>query len=587
MLNLTFRNGNTPALNASNLNAIVNAVNANETALGGKADASHTHAASDISSGVLPINRGGTGQTTAKAAATSLLTSLSNGDTAMQDETLVVTSKYNGLTDVWYKRPASLLWNYIKAKADGRYPTLLDGTVITSSADNPADLNDATFRVPGTYNCRQAAIAATVKHTPYYNTTTLVNTDMLAFVLRVSYGVGTNQSISQELRTLNDGCVYYRYLQVSSGIWTAWDIVSGTASALNQRLTVSTANAQDAMYFATTAATGETGKWYKRPASAIWNYIKTKAATELYITAGWNGDSVLGDYATAEGRQNTAAGDYSHAEGYGTKSDGWGYGAHAEGINTYAFGYFTHAEGVNTRANGEQPGVSSIQDLGGAHAEGFGTTANDEQSHAEGKNTVTFGIAAHAEGIGSSTTNEAAHAEGMDTIAAGQGSHAEGYKCQANGNFSHAEGMYTIASGPVQHVFGQYNKSDTTNVEIVGWGTGTADSNRKNIRTLATNGNMTIAGTLTQSSDARLKDVAGEIPDVSSIRAVRFKWNDTNGEHDDKDHIGYIAQEVEQLAPFLVGDDSNGYKSLDYIALLCAKVEMLERRVKELEEKKG
>ena len=145
--------------------------------------------------------------------------------------------------------------------------------------------------------------------------------------------------------------------------------------------------------------------------------------------------------------------------------------------------------------------------------------------------------------------------------------------------------MYTKASGPVQHVFGQYNKSDTTSVEIVGWGTGTADSKRKNIRTLATNGNMTIAGTLTQSSDARLKDVQGEVPDLSSVRAVRFKWNDTNGEHDDMDHIGYIAQEVEQFAPFLVGDDSNGYKSLDYIALLCAKVEMLERKVASLEEK--
>jgi hypothetical protein len=505
----------------------------------------------------------------------------------MQDETLVVTSKYNGSTDVWYKRPASLFWNYIKAKADGRYPTLLDGTVITSSADNPADLNDATFRVPGTYNCRQAAIAATVKHTPYYNTTTLVNTDMLAFVLRVSYGVGTNQSISQELRTLNDGCVYYRYLQVSSGIWTAWDIVRGTASALNQRLTVSTTNAQDAMYFATTAATGETGKWYKRPASAIWNYIKGKAASELYITAGWNGDSVLGDNATAEGYQNAAVGDYSHAEGYGTLADGWGYGAHAEGLNTRSTGYFTHAEGINTSAAGEEPGVSSIQDLGGAHAEGFGSMAWGEQSHAEGKNTRTAGLAAHAEGRGSSAGGEAAHAEGMDTDAVGQGSHAEGYGCQAIGNFSHAEGMYTNASGSVQHVFGQFNKSDRTNVEIVGWGTDTTDSKRKNIRTLDQSGNMTIAGTLTQSSDAKLKTVEGEIPDVSDIHAVRFRWNDVNGQHDDDEHVGYIAQDVEKVAPFMVKNDSNGYKALDYIAFLCAKMELLERRVKELEEKKG
>jgi hypothetical protein len=135
-----------------------------------------------------------------------------------------------------------------------------------------------------------------------------------------------------------------------------------------------------------------------------------------------------------------------------------------------------------------------------------------------------------------------------------------------------------------QHVFGKMNALDTHSVEVVGWGT---DSTQKNIRTLDTSGNMTIAGTLTQASDARLKDVQGEVPDVSGIRAVRFKWNDTNGEHDDRDHIGYLAQEVETVAPFLVKDDSNGYKSLDYIALLCAKVEMLECEVEELKQNKN
>lgn len=473
----------------------------------GAAAASHTHGTGDITSGVLPIARGGTGQTTAKAAATSLLTSLDNGDTVMRDETLIVTSKYDGTTDVWYKRPASLLWSYVKGKADAlyaavshkhddRYPTLLDGTVITSSAADPADLNDATYQVPGTYNCRRAVVAATVKHTPYYDTTTLVNADMLAFILRVSYGVGTNQSISQELRTLNDGCVYYRYLQVSSGIWTAWTLVRGTASALNQHLTVNTATAQDAMYFATTAVAGETGTWYKRPASAVWNYIKTKAAAELYITAGKKSGTTLGEYATAEG------------------------------YNTTASGYASHAEG-NSTASGT-----------GSHAEGSGT-------------------------------------------ASGTASHAEGHDTSAIGACSHAEGTGTVAELENQHVFGKYNVRSITDVEVVGWGTANA---RKDIRSLATNGNEWIAGTLTQASDARLKDIQGEVPDVSGIRAVRFKWNDRKGTHDEKDHIGYIAQDVERIAPFLVGDDSNGYKSLDYIALLCAKVEWLERKVKALQE---
>lgn len=449
----------------------------------GAAAASHTHGTGDITSGVLPIARGGTGQTTAKAAATSLLTSLGDGDTGMRDETLIATSKYDGTTDVWYKRPASLLWSYIKGKADAlyavvghkhddRYPTLLDGTVITSSAADPADLNDATYQVPGTYNCRRAVVAATVKHTPYYDTTTLVNADMLAFILRVSYGVGTNQSISQELRTLNDGCVYYRYLQVSSGIWTAWTLVRGTASALNQHLTVNTATAQDAMYFATTAATGETGTWYKRPASAIWNYIKGKAAAELYITAGKKSGTTLGSEATAEGFDTTASGKY-------------------------------------------------------AHAEGNNTIAKHRAQHVFGEANVS----------------------------------------DPSANLPTARGNYVEIVGN-----GDVITEDESHVSI----------ERSNARTLSWNGNEWIAGTLTQASDARLKDIQGEVPDVSGIRAVRFKWNDRKGTHDEKDHIGYIAQEVEAVAPYLVGEDSNGYKSLDYIALLCAKVEWLERQVREL-----
>lgn len=308
-----------------------------------------------------------------------------------------------------------------------------------------------------------------------------------------------------------------------------------------------------------------------------------RAFETYYITTGREEGTALGDAATAEGRVTVASGDTSHAEGMATQATGWGYGAHAEGLNTRAHGYFTHAEGVNTFANSEEPGVSSIVDLGGAHAEGFGTIAGGEQSHAEGKNTRSAGIAAHAEGRESSAGGDYSHAEGRNTDAVGDESHAEGYYCQAFKAGSHAEGNHTIADGSYQHVFGQYNVSDTTSVEIVGWGT---SSTRKNIRTLDNSGNMTIAGTLTQSSDAQLKTVKGEIPDVSEIHAVRFRWNDVNGQHDDIDHVGYIAQDVEKVAPFMVKNDSNGYKALDYIAFLCAKMELLERRVKELEEKK-
>ena len=197
------------------------------------------------------------------------------------------------------------------------------------------------------------------------------------------------------------------------------------------------------------------------------------------------------------------------------------------------------------------------------------------------------GVASRAEGMDTSANGDTSHAEGDATTANGYASHSEGYDTKANSYASHAEGYRTIASGEMQHVFGCLNVANSNYLEIVGNGIKSESvyvvETRKNARTLDWSGNEWIAGTLTQASDARLKEESGEVPDLSSIRARRFRWNGKKGIHDDKDHIGYFAQDVENVAPYLVDEDASGYKSLDYIALLCAKVDALERKVAELE----
>lgn len=95
-----------------------------------------------------------------------------------------------------------------------------------------------------------------------------------------------------------------------------------------------------------------------------------------------------------------------------------------------------------------------------------------------------------------------------------------------------------------------------------------------------TGGSIAISGTLSQGSDGRKKTVLEEdVPDLTPIRAVRFKWNDGR---DDLEHIGYIAQDVEAVAPDMVGEVGE-YKTLDYIQVLTAKVEYLERRIEKIE----
>jgi hypothetical protein len=302
-----------------------------------------------------------------------------------------------------------------------------------------------------------------------------------------------------------------------------------------------------------------------------------------YTTASYN-------YAHVEGNHSTASGDCAHAEGYYTTASGM-Y-SHSEGNTTTASGNHSHAEGQNTIASdiyAHAEGCRTTASAAEAHAEGYGTTASGINSHAEGQDTKAYGGYSHAEGCettaGSASVN-GSHAEGYRTIASGSDAHAEGDSTQATGYCSHAEGHGTIANKESQHVVGRWNVPDSagegslTYIEIVGNGT---ENSRLNIRTLDYNGNEWINGTLTQASDSRLKTEDGEVPDVSGVKARMFRWNGKKLRHDDKVHLGYFAQDVEKVAPYLVSEDDMGYKSLDYIGFLVAKVASLEARVAELE----
>ena len=132
--------------------------------------------------------------------------------------------------------------------------------------------------------------------------------------------------------------------------------------------------------------------------------------------------------------------------------------------------------------------------LGGnnSHAEGFQTQTYSDYSHTEGCLTKTFGRSSHAEGSGSITYGNFSHAEGIGTITYGLG--------------SHASGLYTIASGSNQTVVGQYNKrGNTTDLFVIGGGSGDADVNRKDVFNVSTttvimSGSVNISGSLFATS---------------------------------------------------------------------------------------
>lgn len=244
-------------------------------------------------------------------------------------------------------------------------------------------------------------------------------------------------------------------------------------------------------------------------------------------------------------------------------------------------------------ANGNVVTINYVTDSP-TYYQDFGKRTNNSKV---GMYSVVHGDSCTASGYYSTAIGKAC-------IARGDYSHAEGWQCIANGMYSYAGGhscttladySYALGDGATAYRQGMIalgwrnsTTADATNQEnqkylfVVGNG---IEYSTSNAMAVDRSGNIRIPGYLYDGSDARQKDEIGPVPDVSEVRAKRFKWNDKRPIHDSLEHIGYFAQDVEKVAPYLVHTDGDGWKSLDYIGFLCAKVESMERRIAELEHK--
>jgi hypothetical protein len=139
----------------------------------------------------------------------------------------------------------------------------------------------------------------------------------------------------------------------------------------------------------------------------------------------------------------------------------------------------------------------------------------------------------------------------------------------------HRPGLYAINMG-----------LDTDNVfKIGGWSAGII------MMSLSGAGNMTLPGTLTINSDARLKENLTPLTDaLDKVKALTgYNYNRIGS---DVLQMGVVAQEVQKVAPELVLEDSEGTLSVSYqnmVALLIEAIKeqsiqiaSLEEQVKEL-----
>ncbi len=111
------------------------------------------------------------------------------------------------------------------------------------------------------------------------------------------------------------------------------------------------------------------------------------------------------------------------------------------------------------------------------------------------------------------------------------------------------------------------------------------DHLNNNAMSLFSTGNMTIAGTLTQNSDARLKKnivpINGSLEKILRITGYNYLW--IGKEQDPSMQAGLLAQEVEKVMPELVRTDGNGIKSVNYIGVVPYLIEAIKEQQKKIE----
>ena len=96
------------------------------------------------------------------------------------------------------------------------------------------------------------------------------------------------------------------------------------------------------------------------------------------------------------------------------------------------------------------------------------------------------------------------------------------------------------------------------------------------------------------TSDVRLKtninDFKGGLDEVLRIRSVTYQYNETSGfqqEVLDKTYHGIIAQEMQEIAPYMVGEfemDGTTYLNYDGNALIYMLVNAIQEQQQQIEQ---
>lgn len=178
-------------------------------------------------------------------------------------------------------------------------------------------------------------------------------------------------------------------------------------------------------------------------------------------------------------------------------------------------------------------------------------------------------------------TRDANRSKGNYSFSSGENATAQAY-C------STAFGCGTVAEVGYQTTLGKWNALGSDS-DLLVIGIGTSANDRHNGLVAGSQGNLWIAGTLTQQSDKRLKEHKAYLDEEACefVRCLKPACYIKDGEN----HVGFYAQDVKMADKWdCMTDEKDGYLTLGYIELiapLVAYCQKLEKRIEELERKRG
>ena len=359
---------------------------------------------------------------------------------------------------------------------------------------------------------------------------------------------------------------------------TANGVVTSTSYAL--KATVNNGVESTIPYYSTSTALSSTNKitYFSYPYTDTTNGPKGAGSSSgLKITETSqggaanlkSGNAALVSYGDSGPQIRFASGDtgvllYHHYDAVSDGGDGSFHFLNSTGVATVMAGGFTSYANAANDTGFRLRNKADNSSYGMLRITTYGTTSTAGVGELVLGNATASGTAGNAKGIISLYSNTTKYAGIMPSDS-------------TNGNHINYLPIYNTGTSTYYGKLVGIYKSTTAG------STGFSDVGSSSIGVYITANGVAKA---TGSSDIRLKNIQNnKFPDVSEISAKKFIWNELYEDNDNKEHIGYIAQDVEKIAPYLVDEDENGYKRLNYIEFLCAKIQCLENKIKQLEEK--